>query len=773
MESSAFSRVHSLLKYARPARWTAVVSAVLTAILFALLIPLLGLFIDLLVARGRVPNFAQLPAREQEAVARDWNAIPEEDRRQAFDHICPREPEGARSGVAEENKGTSTLSTWLTTEAGPSLFGDGSLAPPVPSAMTAENLETWAARRKPPTDPYYLATVINELRWRMFVWNYLDRRVGPEAAERWAQDTSINASTINRLDDDPRRGYGILGLVVRQRSSPWARATSGFASVAGWTWRGSDPNRSYMTGLLVLALALVLLRGICQIVMNDAAARASLEVVTRLRRSIYHHTARQGAMTINPGAVDEAGALFTRDIEAVREALNYSLTHTYRYAVFFPLMLLIALLAHFWLALACLMFAALVWAIGGQLTSAFRRRARAAARVATNRLELLLESLRHMRLVKSYLMELFNQSRVERQLADYAIAQTRRTRGDAIARPLLTAVAVMAGLSLLYLGGWVVLNEGLSVAGLCVLAVSFLSLYYPVRARLAGRRVMRHGREAAAAIFEFLDRRGDVATYPDAEFLPGIERGIEFAEITVREPGTGRVLLDKVSFKVRAGQTVGIVGSDPDEQLALVSLIPRFLDPSEGQVKIDGRDVKWITQDSLRAQIGLVLQNSLVFNDTVSNNIGCGDPSYTLPQIIEAAKLAHAHQFIQRLPYGYETPIGELGRSLSPGEQFRIALARAVLRDPNLYMIEEPAEHLDDDTKDLVDDTLGRVLPGKTVIYLPHRVSTLRHCNKILLLHEGHLVAAGEHRELMVDNELYRHLYYLEFNPYADAVGAG
>jgi ATP-binding cassette subfamily B protein len=396
-----------------------------------------------------------------------------------------------------------------------------------------------------------------------------------------------------------------------------------------------------------------------------------------------------------------------------------------------------------------------------------------ASRVAVNRLELLLESLRHIRLVKSYLMELFNQSRVERQLADYAIAQTRRSRGDAIARPLLTAVAVMAGLSLLYLGGWVVLNEGLSVAGLCVLAVSFLSLYYPVRARLAGRRVMRRGREAAAAIFEFLDRRGDVATYPDAEFLSGIERGIEFAEVSVREPGTGRVLLDKVSFKVRAGQKVGIVGSDADQQLALVSLIPRFLDPSDGQVKIDGRDVKWITQDSLRAQIGLVLQNSLVFNDTVSNNIGCGDPSYTLPQIIEAAKLAHAHQFIQRLPYGYETPIGELGRSLSPGEQFRIALARAVLRDPNLYVIEEPAEHLDDDTKDLVDDTLRRVLPGKTVIYLPHRVSTLRHCDKILLLHEGHLVAAGEHRELMVDNELYRHLYYLEFNPYADAVAAG
>ena len=750
MESSAFSRVRSLLKYARPSRWTAVVAGVLTALLYALLVLLLGLFVDLLVTRGRIPGFAQLPAREQEAVAREWASVPAEDRHRAFEH----------AGAGRVDQASEP----------PPAAADESEGPPVPSALNPDNLRAWAARQRVTGDPYTAAIAANEVRWRAYVWQYFDRHVGPEAADRWAAESDANAPGAARAAETPQRPDGILGLVVRQRNAPWGRAVSTFASAAGWTWRGTDPNRSYMTGLLVLALALVLLRGICMVVMNDAAARASLEVVTRLRRSIYHHTARQGAMTINPGAVDEAGRLFTREVEHVHDALNYSLTHTYRYAVFFPLLLLIALVAHFWLALACLMFAALVWALGGQLTSSFRRRARAATRVAANRLELLLESLRHMRLVKSYLMELFNQSRVERQLADYATAQSRRSRGDAIAKPLLTAVAVMAGLSLLYLGGWVVLNEGLSVAGLCVLAVSFLSLYYPVRARLAGRRLMRHGREGAAAIFEFLDRRGDVATYPDAEFLPGIQRGIEFAEVTVREPDTGRVLLNKVSFKVRAGQKVGVVGSDADEQLALVSLIPRFLDPSEGQVKIDGRDVKWITQDSLRAQIGLVLQNSLVFNDTVSNNIGCGDPSYTLPQIIEAAKLAHAHQFILRLPYGYETPIGEMGRSLSPGEQFRIALARAVLRDPNLYVIEEPAEHLDDDTKDLLDDTLNRVLPGKTVIYLPHRVSTLRQCDKILLVHEGRLVAAGEHRELMADNELYRHLYYLEFNPYADAV---
>jgi ATP-binding cassette subfamily B protein len=160
----------------------------------------------------------------------------------------------------------------------------------------------------------------------------------------------------------------------------------------------------------------------------------------------------------------------------------------------------------------------------------------------------------------------------------------------------------------------------------------------------------------------------------------------------------------------------------------------------------------------------------LVFSDTVANNIGCGESSYDLPKIIEAAKIAHAHQFIQKLPKGYETPIGELGHSLNAGERYRIALARAILRDPALLIIEEPPIALDDDTKALLDDTYARVLPGRTTIFLPHRISTIRSCDRVFLLHNGRLEAAGEHRELLTQSELYRHLQYLEFNAFADEI---
>jgi len=240
----------------------------------------------------------------------------------------------------------------------------------------------------------------------------------------------------------------------------------------------------------------------------------------------------------------------------------------------------------------------------------------------------------------------------------------------------------------------------------------------------------------------------------------------------LRDAGSGRFLLHKLSLTIKAGQRVGLVGADELEKHALVYLIPRLLDPTSGEIRIDQYNLRWVTLDSLRAQIAIVLQHNLVFNDTVANNIGCGDASFNLPQIIEAAKVAHAHQFIQKLPHGYETFIGEMGHPLRNGEMYRIALARAILRDPALLILEEPVGPLDDDTKSLLDDTYARVLPGRTTIFLPHRLSTIRNCDRVFLLYNGRIEAAGEHRDLLAQHELYRHLQYLEFNEFAGILSA-
>src|SRR5437588_10841593 len=275
------------------------------------------------------------------------------------------------------------------------------------------------------------------------------------------------------------------------------------------------------------------------------------------------------------------------------------------------------------------------------------------------------------------------------------------------------------------------------------------------------RRLLRRARASAVALFEFLDRKGDVGQMVGAEFLAPLSKQIEFDEVSLREPGTSRMLLQGISLTIQAGQRVSLIGAEELEKHALVYLIPRFLDPTAGEIRIDNHNLRWVTLDSLRTQIAIVLQHNLVFNDTVANNIGCGDPSYNLPQIIEAAKVAHAHQFIQKLPQGYETHIGEMGHSLRSSEQFRIALARAILRDPALLIVEEPLTPLDEDTKSLLDDTFARILPGRTTLFLPHRLSTIRSCDRVFLLYNGKIEAAAEHRDLLTQSELYRHLQYM------------
>jgi ATP-binding cassette subfamily B protein len=764
VERTAFARARAYLDYSRRAKWLAIVSGVAAGIFYVLLVLLLALLVDLLVTRGRVPNFAQLGLSEQEQFLETWKNLPEDARAQAVRHVGFGEFDASAKGpVANSDESRVRYAAWA------SLTGTENLPPP-PGRANAEDLQKWAQVRGV-RDAYFAAMTEHELRWRAYVWHYLREHVGADAANSYQPLVEPgDPLPVPGLGEENRAPHGILSLVVRLRNAPAGRLVNWFASVTPWAYEGSsrkDPNRTYLTGLLLMAIVCALARASCLVLMNLQAADATVEAVTRLRRSVYHHTLRLGDVSYHGNGAGPPD-LFTRHVEASHEALFLWLTTAFRYPAQVVLLLGLALLIQPWLALAVVIFALLVWLMGGQIVAAFRRQGRAATRQASSRLVLLLESIRLMRLVKSYLMELFNQSRVERQLAEYTRAHRTRYRGEAIAKPILVLLGTLAGITLLYLAARIVLSDGMSLAGLSILVVAVAGLYPPVKHLLDRKRYLRRGREAAAEVFAFLDRRGEQVQYPDAEFLQPLAQSLEFREVSLREPGAGRDLLHNLNLTISAGEKVAVIGPSDEEKRALLFLIPRFFDPTTGAVKIDGRDLRWVTYESLRAQIGIVIQSDLIFNDTVANNIGCGDPGVNLPQVIEAAKLAHAHQFIQKLPYGYETPIGEIGHALRPGEQFRIALARAILRDPTLYIIEEPAGNLDDDTKVLLDDTFARALPGKTVLFLPHRISTLKMCDRVVLLHEGTVEAAGNHRELVHTSSLYKHLYYLEFNAFAD-----
>ncbi|MBA4186587.1 MAG: hypothetical protein C0467_01075 [Planctomycetaceae bacterium] len=701
MDSSALNQLKTDFLKARAERGIAILCSVGVALAYLLLLVLLYLFVDLLVTRGSIPAYSQLTPTKQKEFAEEWD----------------------KRSEAERSEAVKRVTSW-DTQVKVLIGGDKT---PAPTAYE------W------------------ELRWRAGVYLALKERVSPAAADAYLPEKPLASS-----EDIPR--LGVLGLVVRERNQWTGRLLGPIASLNSWMWRpnsNNDANTKYLTGLFVLAFVISLVRGVMVNTLAYLAAAVTLDIVNRLRRAVFLHTYRLGSLLPRS---EEPAQLFTRQAESVGSAVSASLTARFRSPIMVLGLIVLILLTNLWLAVSFLLLAALVWLVGGQFAAHFRREGRIGARQAETSLALMVESLSLLRLVKCFRMERFNQNRVERQLAESGRSGWRKMRGAALAQPLLSAIALIAAVALLYLAARAVLAGEFTVAGLVTMAVALASLLPPIADLFDYRLKLRRGREAAAAISEFLARKGEPSEAPDAEYLPALTTKVEFRGVKLEEPGTGRKLLENVNFTVPAGSRVAIVGTDPAEKRALVELIPRFMDPNAGEIRIEDKNIRWVTHESLRTQVVAVMQNSWMFTDTVVNNIGCGDQQFTMPQIIEAAKLAHAHSFIEQLTHGYETVVGQHGHDLKIGERFRLALARALLRDPSILIIEEPAGSVDEDTLALLDDTLERAAAGRTLIFLANRLSTLQGVDRVFLLREGRLVASGTHDELWENNEHYRRL---------------
>ena len=714
---SAFSKACRYLNFSNNAKWLAHLSGAAAGLMLVGLLGFLWLYIDYLDWHGRIPRFGELSYTQRARVQQRWL-----------------------------DAGTEQRLEWLAS---------AGIAAPQRPALAAEGA--------------VMANPLAERIWPEMVWEILNRRYGEAAVDEAFQRSPSDPSGYAMTSGDT----GILSLAVRSELRRLPSLVPFVASWNPWMWNRGLSEISlfppYLAGMALCAIILGLLATFLVILNREMAARAATEASSRLRRSVYHHSFRLGTLAIRALGPSEAVTLLTRHNEALHDAFYARLTSWFREPILLGMLVLFALFAQPVLALAFLLFVLVVYGVGSRLVNHFREQSRRATNVAAERLTIIRESLMLMRLVKVYMMEQFNQARIERQLSRYGSVQRLRHRADALSMPLLTLLGGACALVLLYVGALMMLYGGLSLAGGIVLTATLLLLYRPLERWLEAARLVKRGKAAAEQLWAFLDRKGDVGQVVGAEFLPPLADKLEFDKVTLKDPGTGRLMLDEVSLSIPAGQRVALVGMDDLEKHALAYLIPRLLDPTSGEIRIDSKPLRWVTLDSLRAQIGMVMNHNLVFHDTIKNNIGCGDPGQTLPQIIEAAKMAHAHKFIQSLPQGYETPIGEMGHSLTLSQQYRIALARAILRDPALLILEEPDAELDDETKSLIDDTLARALPERTAIFLPHRISTLRSCSRIYLLNRGRVVASGTHKELLGGNKLYKHIHYLEFNQVDEA----
>jgi subfamily B ATP-binding cassette protein MsbA len=401
-----------------------------------------------------------------------------------------------------------------------------------------------------------------------------------------------------------------------------------------------------------------------------------------------------------------------------------------------------------------------------------RKIRRAAAQVQDRLAEasgVLDESLGGIRTVKSFARVEYEQARFAERVAASFEAALRRIRITATLAPVIGFMAFMSITITIWFGGYEVIQGRLSPGGLVAYIIYTMLVAGPIAAFSGLYSQFQAALGATTRIFELLDTAPDIIDAPDAVELPEIIGRVSFDEVSF-EYNTNLPVLHQLSVQVQPGQLVALVGPSGAGKTTLINLIPRFYDVSGGAIAIDGNDIRRVTGHSLRRQIGIVPQETLLFSDTIGQNIRYGKLDATQAEIEAAAKAANAHDFIMAAPEGYQTLVGERGIKLSGGQRQRVAIARAILKDPHILILDEATSSLDSESEQLVQEALDRLMRGRTTFVIAHRLSTIIKADWILVLNEGRVVEQGTHPDLLKQGGLYHKLHSMQFK---DAVNPG
>ncbi|QDU81226.1 Lipid A export ATP-binding/permease protein MsbA [Polystyrenella longa] len=556
---------------------------------------------------------------------------------------------------------------------------------------------------------------------------------------------------------------GILPSVWWLRNTVWGYPVA--SAYDRITWLNTNT-----TALIFLILTLVFLMLLFNLMTSriwNVSAQIGMEVAQKLRRELYRQVLRLGPADLCEQQQQHAVELFTKDTEEVRTSVE---SLAYRYArdtVLLVTLVLFALTLNWLLALECLIPLGACWYLIRQELIRFRESRALLDASANKTLNVLSQSFRNTRLVRAYGMETSEHETFSRnldRLKERLLNVNRRERWSRwFCRMLIlfcaSIVLILVCMKVLIDSSNLPLAAGLS------LLVTFIALHWPLKnlAKIpVEKKIAGH---AADRIYRYLDNVPPVSQAVGAKFMSPLANSLAFESVHYQTE-SGQKLLNGLDLTVKAGEKIALVSLNRLECVAAANLISRFIEPSDGRLLIDGEDISWATLESLRAEIAYVGGNDQFFTGSVFENIRTGNNSFSHSAVMETAKQARAHNFILRLPNGYETILGPNGETLTPGQRFRLGIARALLRNPALLILAEPAEPLDTDTKSRLDDAYTQIIQGRTTIFLPNRLSTVRRVDRIALIHEGKVESIGTHAELVKKSPIYRHWEYMNFNAF-------
>jgi len=560
----------------------------------------------------------------------------------------------------------------------------------------------------------------------------------------------------------------ILGVVLKPSNPSSALPLFPFAP-KGWQFDVHHFAPYWMHNVLtVIAFALVgstVIKGLCDYLGTYLVNYAGYGLVTDLRNHLYEATMRRSSSFFHKHATGTILSTLINDVDRVQTAVSAVLGEFLQQLFTFMATVGLVIWLGGRLSWALLLFVPVVITSSRRIGRSVRTRTRSGQDKLAEIQNILHETVTGNRIVKAFNTEIWEILRFKKAAGRLFRANLRSVRIQSISSPLMDTIGSIAIALLLWIGRNEILHGRMTAEVFITFIIALFKLYDPVRKFASFYNSFQQAMGASSSIFGFFDTKDDVKERPHAKTLKGFAQRVQFQDVGFSySTGEGEhQILHNVDLEVRAGELLALVGPSGAGKSTLVNLIPRFFDVTSGRILIDGHDIRDLTLGSLRRQVAQVTQETILFNDTVRNNIAYGQPDVYLKVVKQAAQNALAHDFIMDMPQGYDTVIGEKGFRLSGGERQRLAIARAILKNSPILILDEATSALDSESESLVQTALANLMQGRTAIVIAHRLGTIRRANRIAVLEDGRITAIAPHEELLITSPTYQRLYQLQF----------